>query len=118
VIPMEPERLPRCGTKLRLPRKWRKENGLLVDAIDYVEAGRAACLRGAPLWANPGIGTQADDWRRGYESGLIPALSKRDTALIVTALLSPPEPNDALRRAFGDDKTGANLLKTKGPLDL
>lgn len=40
----------------------RRDNG----DIDWYACGERARQAGRPIWANPGVGNEADRWRAGY----------------------------------------------------
>lgn len=59
-------------TKSRIQLRRMSMNRRLMGArqvVDYYESGRAAGRRGAPIWANTGVGGDAELWRKGYAEG-------------------------------------------------
>jgi len=59
----------RVGQRLKIGRKVTQGSRLdRVAQVDYYTAGQMARASGRPVWANPGTGREADEWRRGYAS--------------------------------------------------
>lgn len=54
--------------KRRMPVFVRRPHG----DVDFFEMGRLARAEGRPIWANPGVGQEAAEWRTGYLEATAP----------------------------------------------
>jgi len=72
---------------------------------DCYAHGRACALKGRALYANPHLGGDADDWRRGYLA--VPEAERGSQPTIATAFRSITQRRTSGYAAFNAPRGGA-----------